>query len=111
MKMSNVKNFYNENAQAEWDRLGFRHRSEFDNSLRAILEFLPPAPADLIDIGGGPGRYSIALAGKSYNVTLVDLAQANLDMAQQKAAEAGVELRNCIHANALDLTAFPEASF
>jgi S-adenosylmethionine-dependent methyltransferase len=109
--MSNVENFYNENAQSEWDRLGLRHRSEFDNSLRAILECLPPAPADMIDIGGGPGRYSIALAGKGYAVTLVDLAQANLDLAKQKAAEAAVELAGCVHGNALDLTTFPESAF
>jgi 2-polyprenyl-3-methyl-5-hydroxy-6-metoxy-1,4-benzoquinol methylase len=109
--MSNVENFYNANSQSEWDRLGLRHRSEFDNSIRAILEYLPPAPADLIDIGGGPGRYSIALTLKGYTVTLVDLAEANLDLAWSKAAEAGVALAAILHANALDLTGFSEGSF
>ncbi len=109
--MSNVERYYNEHAQQEWDRLGLRHRSEYDNSIRAILETLPPAPASLIDIGGGPGRYAIALAQKGYAVTLVDLSQGNLDLAKCKAAEAGVDLQGYIHANALDLTAFPPASF
>jgi S-adenosylmethionine-dependent methyltransferase len=109
--MSNVEKFYDENTQSEWDRLGFRHRSEFDNSFRAICEFLPSPPANLIDIGGGPGRYSIALAHEGYPVTLVDLSNGNLELARQKAAEAGVELRGYIHANALDLRDFPEASF
>ena len=96
--MSNVENFYNQNTQEEWDRLE-RHRIEFQFTMRALTEFLPPAPARLIDIGGGPGRYAIALAQRGYRVALVDLAQANLDLARQKAA------------NALDLSAFPEASF
>ncbi len=109
--MSNVEKFYDEHAQAEWDRLSLRHRSEYDNSIRGILEFLPPAPAAVIDIGGGPGRYAIALAQKGYKVTLLDLSQANLDLAKQKAAEVGVELQGYFHANALDLTAFPEESY
>ena len=108
--MSNVENYYDQNAQEEWDRLE-RHRIEFQVTMRALTEFLPPAPAKLIDIGGGPGRYSIALAGQGYRVTLVDLAHANLDLARQKTTQAGVELDAFVHANALDLTAFPEASF
>jgi len=106
----NVEDFYDRNPQEEWDRLE-RHWAEYENSLRALTEFLPPAPARLIDIGGGPGRYAIALAGMGYRVTLVDLSQGNLDLAKQKAAEAGVELDGFIHANALDLSAFPEAGF
>ena len=109
--MSNVENYYDQNAQDEWERLGVRHHAEYENTFRALTEFLPPAPAKLIDIGGGPGRYSIALAERGYPVTLVDLSAGNLALAKQKAAEAKVELTAFVHANALDLTAFPEASF
>jgi len=51
------------------------------------------------------------LAERGYPVTLVDLSNGNLALANQKAAEAGVELEAFVHANALDLTAFPKASF
>ena len=108
--MSNVEKFYDQNAQQEWGRLE-RHQIEFQVTLRALKEFLPPAPARLIDIGGGPGRYAITLAQLGYQVTLVDLSSASLDLAKQKATEAGLELEAYVHANALDLTAFPEASF
>jgi S-adenosylmethionine-dependent methyltransferase len=108
--MYNVENFYDQNPQEEWDRLD-RHWAEYENSLRALTDFLPPAPAKLIDIGGGPGRYAIALARRGYRLTLVDLSQGNLDLAKQKAAETGVELDGFVHANALDLSAFPEAGF
>ena len=90
--MSHVQNFYDENIQSEWERLEIRHRTEFAVTLRALEEFLPPAPVKLIDIGGGPGRYSITLAGQGYDVTLVDLSAGNLAFARQKAAEADVRL-------------------
>jgi S-adenosylmethionine-dependent methyltransferase len=108
--MSKVEIYYDQNAQDEWDRLE-RHKIEFQVTLRALTEFLPAAPATLIDIGGGPGRYAITLAQRGYRVTLVDLSTGNLALAKQKAAETGVELDAFVHANALDLSVFPEASF
>jgi S-adenosylmethionine-dependent methyltransferase len=109
--MSNVEHYYDENAQLEWDRLESKHQAEFEVTFRALTEFLPPAPARLIDIGGGPGRYAITLAERGYRVTLVDLSRGNLGLAKQKTAEAGIKLDDFIHANALDLSAFPEAGF
>jgi S-adenosylmethionine-dependent methyltransferase len=108
--VSIVENYYDQNAQDEWERLE-RHKIEFQVTLRAMSEFLPEAPAKLIDIGGGPGRYAIALAQHGYYVTLVDLSSVSLALAKQKAAEVDVELEAFVHANALDLTALPEASF
>jgi ubiquinone/menaquinone biosynthesis C-methylase UbiE len=108
--MSNVETYYDQNAQDEWGRLD-RHKIEFQVTLRALSEFLPRAPARLIDIGGGPGRYAIHLAQSGYRVTLVDLSGASLELAKLKAAEAGVELDDFVHANAKDLTIFPVTSF
>jgi S-adenosylmethionine-dependent methyltransferase len=108
--MSTVENYYDENAQDEWERLE-RHKVEFHTTLRALTEFLPPPSARLVDIGGGPGRYAVTLAGHGYRVTLVDLSSSSLELAKQKAAEAHVKLDAFIHANALDLAAIPAASF
>jgi S-adenosylmethionine-dependent methyltransferase len=109
--MSVVENYYDQHARDEWDRLGVRYRAEFKVTLRALVEFLPPSPADLVDIGGGPGRYAIALAQRGYRLTLVDLSSASLQLAEENAAQAGVRLEACIHANALDLSALPGAGF
>jgi S-adenosylmethionine-dependent methyltransferase len=109
--MSNVQNFYNENVQNEWERLEIRHRTEFAVTLRALKEFLPPAPARVIDIGGGPGRYALSLAEKGYGVTLVDLSEGNLAFAREKARETGLRLEGIFQKNALDLSAFPAESF
>jgi ubiquinone/menaquinone biosynthesis C-methylase UbiE len=108
--MSNVEKYYDQNAQEEWGRLD-RHRIEFQVTMRALVEFLPAAPARLIDIGGGPGRYAIHLAQHGYQVTLVDLSSGSLALAQQKAAEAGAKLDAFVYANVLDLSIFPGADF
>ena len=103
--MNVVEKFYDGKANAEWIRLE-RHRTEFAVTMRALADFLPEAPATILDVGGGPGRYAIALAQQSYSVTLVDLSQSNLTLAREKAEEAGVVLTDFIHANALDLAHF-----
>jgi len=95
--------FYDEFAPKEWERLE-RHRTEFAVSLRAISEFLPRPPYSVLDVGGGPGRYSIELARQGYSVTLLDISGENLRLARQKANEAQVSLADVIHANAVDLS-------
>jgi S-adenosylmethionine-dependent methyltransferase len=108
--MSDVQTFYDQHAEAEWTRLD-RHRTEFAVTLRALREFLPPSPARILDIGGGPGRYAIALTLHGYQVTLVDFSQASLALAHDKARQAGVTFDAVVHANALDLSALPAAAY
>ena len=108
--MPDVQTFYNQHAEAEWARLD-RHRTEFAVTLRALREFLPPPPACILDVGGGPGRYAIALTLQGYRVTLVDFAPPSLAFAQEKARHEGIALDQIIHANALDLSAIPVAKY
>jgi SAM-dependent methyltransferase len=46
-----------------------------------LREHLPPAPARLVDIGGGAGHQAIALARDGYDVTIVDSSPAMLERA------------------------------
>lgn len=110
MKKNRVECYYDLHADQEWQRLD-RHRTEFAVTMKALEEFLPPAPCGIIDIGGGPGRYAIALAAKGYRVTLLDLAENNLEIAWQKALECGLHLEKTLQGNALDLTPFCDHSF
>jgi S-adenosylmethionine-dependent methyltransferase len=105
-----VESYYDDSAEREWARLE-RHRTEFAVTMRALAEYLPPAPATVLDIGGGPGRYAINLAQVGYRVTLLDLSSASLEFARGKAAEAGVDLAGYVHADALDLSAIPDESY
>ncbi|MFZ0186010.1 MAG: hypothetical protein WAL72_03585 [Streptosporangiaceae bacterium] len=58
----------------ERDRLSAgRGLLEFTRATEIILRFLPAAPALLADIGGGPGRYALWLAGLGYRVEHRDL--------------------------------------
>jgi len=107
---SKVEDHYNRNAQQEWERLE-AHRTELAVTLKVLRDFLPPAPATVADIGGGPGRYAITLAGWGYGVTLVDLSSNNLALARQKALNAGVLLSATVQANALNLSQFETENF
>ncbi len=108
--MNIVEQYYDSCTQDEWERLE-RHRTEFAVTLKALEHFLPPPPATVLDVGGGPGRYSIALASQGYDVTLLDLSQANLQFAAERSREAGVTLAGIHHGNALDLSFLPSGSF
>jgi ubiquinone/menaquinone biosynthesis C-methylase UbiE len=94
--LSEIETFYDEKAQYEWERLE-RHRMEFAVTLWALNDYLPPAPAQILDVGGGPGRYAIALAQRGYRVTLFDLSQACLELAKQKVCEAGAKIAGFVH--------------
>lgn len=100
--MNSVESWYDHHYD-EWDRLE-RHRIEFEITKRYLDEFIPGGGLRILDIGGGPGRYSIYLAGKGHLVTLLDLAKKNVELARGKTAEAGVKLEAFIHGNALDLS-------
>lgn len=79
--MNEVEKYYDQQAAKEWERFD-HHRTEFAVTMKAFVEYLPPPLATILDIGGGPGRYLIALSQKSYTVTLLDLSGENLELAE-----------------------------
>jgi 2-polyprenyl-3-methyl-5-hydroxy-6-metoxy-1,4-benzoquinol methylase len=84
--MTDVERYNDAHPEREWGRLD-RDRVEFAVTLRALDEYLPPAPARVLDIGGGPGRYAIELSRRGYDVTLSDVAEVELSLATEKASE------------------------
>lgn len=108
--MTGVEGYYDQNAQYEWDRLE-RHRTEFAVTMRALGDYLPCPPARILDVGGGPGRYAIALTERGYGVALVDLSRDCLEFARAKAKEAGVTLDGYVHSDARDLSSFAEHGY
>src|SRR5256712_9415379 len=85
--------------------------TEFAVTLRALKDYLPHLPAEVLDVGGGPGRYSIAVAKLGHRVTLLDLSEGCLQLAQKKAQETGVSLAGYLRGNAIDLHRFKDGSF
>ena len=112
METDHVLRYYDSDPQREWNRLEVLHdRVEYALTIRALDEHLPKPPASILDLGGGPGRYSIELTRRGYAVTLADLSGANLDFARKRAAEANVTLAGIEQVDARDLSRFPDASF
>jgi len=105
-----IAHYYDQQAEKEWERLE-RHRTEFAVTRRALIEHLPPAPARVLDCGGGPGRYAIELARRGYEVTLFDLSPECLRLAEKKAAEVGLALTGYEQGTATDLSRFPDEAF
>lgn len=57
-------------------------RLELVRSLELLERLLPPPPADVLDVGGGPGTYASQLARGGYRVVLVDLLAAHVEEAR-----------------------------
>lgn len=102
-KRNDIERFYDERTE-EWERLAW-HLPEFEVTKRYLLKYLTEKQA-VLDVGGGPGRYSIFLAQQGHDVTLLDLSGKNIRTAINKAAEAGVHLDSCIHGDALLLSEY-----
>jgi SAM-dependent methyltransferase len=52
---------------------------ELERTKEVVLRVLPPAPAVVADVGGGPGRYAQWLAGLGYRVEHRDLAPGHVE--------------------------------
>jgi SAM-dependent methyltransferase len=58
-----------------------------------LVEQASPLPAGrALDVGSGPGRNSLWLAGRGWSVTAVDASAVALDQAEARAQEAGLSL-------------------
>jgi len=85
-----IQNHYNNSVMAEWNRIA--NRPEFLLTCRMLDRYIRPNDT-VLDIGGGPGRYSLYLAEKDCNVTLFDLSSENIKFAQERAAEYGLPIK------------------
>ena len=75
----------------------------------AYIEKYLKAGDRILDIGAGAGTYSLYFASKGYDVTAVELAENNIKAFKAKMTEkTPVKLHQ---GNALDLSAFEDASF
>jgi SAM-dependent methyltransferase len=65
--------YYERGAEADRLSLTGAGQLEFERTKEIVLRHLPPPPATVADIGGGPGRYALWLAGLGYRVLHRDL--------------------------------------
>ncbi len=69
---------------------------------------LSPRPgARALDLGCGPGRNAVWLAGQGYEVDAVDLSSEAVEWARERASQAGVHVRFAV----ADVLAWPEGGY
>lgn len=70
----------------ERDRLSRgRGRLELARTQEVLGRYLPPPPAVVLDVGGGPGVYACWLAARGYEVHLVDPVPLHVEQARSRA--------------------------
>ena len=81
-RLSDVRAYYD--RFAEEDRLRCREgRLEFERTVDILTRHLPPPPACVVDVGGGPGVHAVWLAERGYEMHLVDASERLLEHARR----------------------------
>lgn len=114
MPHETVRGYYAQFGEREWDRLSQPTDGavEYAVNRRLLAAYLPPA-GRVLDVGGGPGRYTIWLAQSGYTVILADLSPNLLAIARERITEAGVadQVEAVVEADACDLSRWDDGSF
>ena len=87
--MKIVREYYNQGVEVEWNRID--GRPEFLLTCRMLDRYIKSGDK-VLDIGGGPGRYSFYLAEKGCDVTLFDLSEENIKFAKNRSADLGLTI-------------------
>ena len=109
-----VRDWFTGSAEDEWRRLKKDpyHRLEFLVTMHFLEKHLPEEGL-ILDAGGGPGRYTIELAKRGYNLVLVDLVKKMLEIARRQIKKEGVNSRvkEIVESSVTDLSMFSDETF
>lgn len=95
----------------EGERLIARARLEGERTRELLRRFLPPAPADVLDIGGADGAYALPLARNGYRVHLIDPVARHVEAARANSeAQTDAPLAGVALGDARDLSGIADAS-
>jgi SAM-dependent methyltransferase len=80
-----IRDYYERGVELERLAQGYS-RIEFVRTKELLARFLPDPPADVLDVGGGPGAYADWLYELGYRVRLVDASPLHVTQARELAA-------------------------
>jgi SAM-dependent methyltransferase len=104
--------FYDEYAEREWSRFedGRSGLVSFEIHRHYVERFVRPGDR-VLDIGAGPGRFTIELARLGAEVTVADVSPVQLELNRERVEDAGFSVRERVVADVCDLSTFADASF
>ena len=106
-----VRDYYDTHAEQEWERLKtVRCTIEFASTLHLIGKYFPKQ-GRVCDIGGGPGRYTVELAGQGYQVSLFDLSEEEVRLARTRLDSLGLQAEQLLVGDARDLSSLVSGTF
>src|SRR5438132_2151668 len=87
MAQDEARRYYAHFGEREWSRLTNPADGALEFAVnRSVIARHLAAGARVLDIGGGPGRYALWLAGLGHPVALADLSHEFLAMAREHVA-------------------------
>ena len=109
-----VKKFYTGAVNKEWKRLvqDSYNKVEFNTTMHFLNKILPKNGL-ILDAGGGPGRYTIELAKQGYDVVLLDITPANLELAKKQIKKEKLQnrVKEILAGSIVNLSRFADNSF
>ncbi|MDQ3663478.1 MAG: class I SAM-dependent methyltransferase, partial [Actinomycetota bacterium] len=112
--VAGVRSYFDAFAQGEWDRLdsSLAGQVSFEVHRRFLTRFVTPGMR-VLEIGAGPGRFTIELARLGARVVVTDISPVQLELNERYVSEAGcaaaVERRELT--DICDLSRYRDAEF
>jgi SAM-dependent methyltransferase len=116
--MSNysARDYYDRCGRMEWERLtsSAYNKVELAITLHYLEKYLPSTGV-ILDAGGGPGRYTIELVKRGYQVVLLDISAVQLEIAREEILKLAPEEQDrvieIVQGSIVDLSQFPDGRF
>jgi ubiquinone/menaquinone biosynthesis C-methylase UbiE len=106
--------FFDEYGEQEWTRFEQVRMGAANFGVHAeYLRRFVRAGDRVLDVGAGPGRFTIELARLGAEIVVADLSPGQLELNREKVAEAGVEasVLDRVVADVTDLSTFADEQF
>jgi ubiquinone/menaquinone biosynthesis C-methylase UbiE len=112
--LGTVRQYFDDLGEREWDRLVQSPRSRVSLELhrRLLRRFVRPGWR-VLELGAGPGRFTLELAAIGTTIVTSDISTAQLQLNVDKVREAGFEdaIEERLVLDVRDLSALPDESF
>lgn len=107
-----VRAYYDARGESELHRLDNPYEGVVEREIhRRAFEAAIPSRARVLDLGGGPGHWSIWLARRGHQVVLADISPRMLELAREQFAAAEIAPEAILEMDARDLSHFAGGEF